>query len=465
MRLNLDFVLKSSGGTVIKGRMPAVGASGISIDSRSIKKNQIFIAIKGENFDGHDYVSEAFEKGAVAAIVQRDPGRLSATHNCGAIIMVKSTEEALLDMASRWRNSFPNLKLAAITGSNGKTTTKNMTHSILSVAGNVLSTYGNLNNHIGVPLNLLKLEPKHDFCVLEMGMNSFGEIRTLAQTASPQVGAITNIARAHLEKMEDLDGVAKAKGELVEDFCEQNTFCVNADDPRVVKIAEKTHCKKISYGIDSQQAFIRAEDINPQAMESIEFTLSIGQKSSRTRIKGIGTHNVLNALCASALGYSLGLEMNQILAGLEKYTPSAMRLEVMSTRFGFNIINDCYNANPDSMSAALSEIVAHKQDDAKTVVVLGDMLELGESAEKEHEMIGESVSRLGIDMLIALGEYSGTLVAGAKKNPGKTVCRVAHSPEDAATLILDFCDSGDIVLVKGSRGMEMERVIQKIYKR
>ncbi len=466
MRLDLGFVLKSSGGTLVKGKMPPVGASGVSIDSRSIKKNQIFIAIKGENFDGHDYVSEAFEKGAAAAIVQRDLDKLNTTvRDCGALVMVKSTEKALLSMAAQWRNCFSDLKLAAITGSNGKTTTKNMTHSILSVAGNVLSTYGNLNNQIGLPLSLLKLEPEHDFCVLEMGMNSFGEIRTLTRTASPQVGAITNIARAHIEEIGGLDGVAKAKGELVEDFSDGNTFCVNLDDQRIVRIAKEIQCRKITYGIDSQQAFIRAEDINPQEMQSIEFTISIGRESSRTRIRGIGVHNVLNALCASALGYSLGLEMNQILAGLEKYTPSAMRLEVMHTKFGFKIINDCYNANPDSMNAALDELAARKQEGVRTVAVLGDMLELGKSAEKEHEMIGETVSRLGLDMLIAMGEYAERLVAGVKKESGKTVCHLARNPENAAALILDYCDKGDTVLVKGSRGMKMERVIENIYKR
>lgn len=460
LRFSLDFLLDSTGGSLVGGKMP-IGTSGVSIDSRKIKKGQLFIAIKGPNFDGHDYVAEAFEKGSVGAIVEKYPQTRNAKHGCGAIIKVESTRKALLGMARRWRSSFPDLKVAAITGSNGKTTTKNMTHSILSVSGNVLSSYGNLNNHIGLPLSLLKLEEEHDFCVLEMGMSSFGEIRTLADVASPDVGTITMVGKAHLEEVKDLEGVARAKGELVENFGEENTFCVNIDDPRVMKIADSARCRKITYGI-SEKAFIRAGDISHGGMESIEFTIHIGEQSARTRIKGIGVHNVSNALSASALGHSLGCGMNEILAGLEKYVPSAMRLEVLRTPFGFRIINDAYNANPDSMRAALDELAGHRRGKTKTVAVLGDMLELGEGSEREHELIGEHVSQLGLDMVVAMGEFSQSLASAVR---GQTVCHVAKSPQEAATLLLEVCGEDDVVLVKGSRGMKMETVIQALYKK
>ena len=394
------------------------GASGVSIDSRNIEKNQLFVAIQGSNFDGHDYVAEAFEKGAAGAIVEKHPQTQDFERNCGAIIKVESTQKALLDMSRHWRNSFSDLKVAAITGSNGKTTTKNMTHSILSVSGRVLSTQGNLNNHIGLPLSLLKLESSQDFCVLEMGMNSFGEIKTLADIASPDVGTITTVGKAHLEGMKDLEGVAKAKGELVENFGEQNVFCVNIDDPWVERIAARTHCRKITYGVASAEAFIRAEDINHREMEFVEFTIHIGNQSARARIRGIGAHNVSNALSASALAYSLGFGMNEIVAGLGEYFPSAMRLEVVRTPLGFRIINDSYNANPDSMRAALDELAFHRHGKAKAVAVLGDMLELGESSEKEHRMIGEHISQLGIDMVVAMGEFSRSLVSSVQEKNG-----------------------------------------------
>jgi len=461
LSFSLDFLLNSTGGNLIGGKMP-IGATGISIDSRKIKKNQLFIAIKGPNFDGHDYVAEAFEKGAAGAIVEEYRQIHTTKHNCGAIIKVKSTQKALLEMSRHWRNSFPDLRVAAITGSNGKTTTKNMTHSILSISGNVLSTYGNYNNQIGLPLNLLKLEKEHDFCVLEMGMNSFGEIRTLAEVASPHVGTITTIGKAHLQEMGGLEGVATAKGELVENFGEENTFCVNIDDPWVVKIADQVNCRKITYGINSPKAFISAKDIKYEGMESVEFTINIDGQSDKTRIKGIGKHNVLNALSASALAHSLGCGMNEILAGLEKYIPSAMRLEVINTQFGFRIINDSYNANPDSMRAALNELASHRRCNAKVIAVLGDMLELGESSEREHKLIGEHISELGLDMVVAMGEFSQSLVSAVQ---GKTVCHVTQSPEQAADLLLEACTEDDIVLVKGSRGMKMETVIQTLYKK
>ncbi len=461
MKFSLDFLLNSTGGSLVGGKMP-LGASGVSIDSRKIRKNQLFVAIEGPNFDGHDYVAEAFEKGSAGALVEKHPQIQDARRNCAAVIKVDSTRKALLEMARHWRNSFPDLKVAAITGSNGKTTTKNMTYSILSVSGNALSTSGNLNNRIGLPLSLLGLEEKHNFCVLEMGMNSFGEIRTLADVASPDVGTITTVGKAHLEGMGDLEGVARAKGELVENFTEKNTFCVNIDDPRVAGIADGVRCRKITYGVTSPEAFIRADDISHDEMESIGFTIHIGERSARTKIRGIGAHNVSNALAASAVAYSLGCEMNEILAGLEKYVPSAMRMEVMRSPSGIRIINDSYNANPDSMRAALDELASHRRSGAKAVAVLGDMLELGESSEREHRLIGEHICGLGLDMVVAMGEFSQHLVSAAG---GQTAAYVAGSPQEAAALLLDTCAEQDIVLVKGSRGMKMERVIQILYKK
>ena len=460
MKFSLDFLLKSTGGRLLGGRMP-LGASGISTDSRTIRKNQLFVALKGENFDGHDYVPDVLSKGCAGAVVEKYPREI-AKYGCGALIKVASTQAALLDMAGRWRNSFAGLKVAAVTGSNGKTTTKNMTRSILSVSNETLATSGNFNNQIGLPLTLLKLEKSHAACVVEMGMNSFGEIRTLAECASPQVGAITNIGNAHLEKMGTLEGVAKAKGELVENFGPENTFCVNADDPRVVKIAEGADCGKIAYGIRNPDAFIRADDIRREGLESVEFTMRIGERSARTRIRGMGVHNVMNALSAAALAHSLGCGMNEILAGLEKYAPAAMRLEVIRTRFGFRIINDTYNANPDSVRAALEELAGQKTKGARTVAVLGDMLELGEKSAGEHEKIGERVSALGIDMVVALGEFSESVLSGAG---GATRRRAAGSHAEAADILAEFCGPDDLVLLKGSRGMRMEEIIKELYER
>ncbi|MCY4262818.1 MAG: Mur ligase family protein, partial [Candidatus Dadabacteria bacterium] len=244
-----------------------------------------------------------------------------------------------------------------------------------------------------------------------------------------------------------------------ENFTEQNTFCVNIDDPRVKKVAERTHCRKITYGVKSPEAFIRADEIMQREMKSVEFTMHIGRKSSRARIRGIGSHNVSNALSASALAYSLGCGMDQIVAGLEKHVPTAMRLEDIRTPSGFRIINDSYNANPDSMRVALDELAAQRKNGSKAVAVLGDMLELGESSEMEHRLIGEHISQLGLDMVVVTGEFSKPLVSTV---PGETVCHVAKNPKEVAALLAELCAENDVILVKGSRGMKMEMVIHAL---
>ena len=438
-----------------------LGASGVGIDSRKVMEGQLFVAIKGENFDGHDYVDEAILKGSAGVIVEKVP-QDTAGKSCAAVIEVESTLGALADMAKSWRDSLAGLKVAAVTGSNGKTTTKDMTHNILSVSRNPLSTSGNLNNHIGLPMTLLKLDRTHDSCVLEMGMNSFGEIRALAAIASPSVGTITNIGNAHLEKMKDLEGVARAKGELVENFGKEDTFCVNADDPRVLRIADGVNCRKITYGVSATDAFIGAEEIRHDGLESMEFSMRIGDRTAKARIRGIGVHNVSNALSAAAMAHSLGCGMNEILAGLEKYVPTPMRLEVVRAPAGFRVINDTYNANPDSVRAALCELVRHRTPGTKAVAVLGDMLELGEGSEREHEKIGEHISKLGLDAVVAVGKFAGALLSGARGCPER---HAAESPEKAADILSGICGENDLALVKGSRGMKMEGVIHKLYEK
>lgn len=453
--INVDFILKATAGKP-QNINYGINTSQISIDSRRIKSEEIFIALKGENFDGHNFVSEAFNKGASLAIVEEIPS------NCDdkPLIVVESTELALKELAKSWRDSFDGLKVAAITGSNGKTTTKEMTYSILSVKNNVLKNSGNFNNHIGLPLTLLKLKNSHELCVIELGMNDFGEIKELARIANPDVGAITNIGRAHLEKLGSIEGVAKAKGELVENFSIDNTFCVNADDPFVMQIAEKASSKKIFYGLHSKESFIKIENIDQNDFESITFDINICGNTASTRIRGIGVHNVLNALCASTISYALGCTMEEIQAGLERYTPSQMRLEMIESPYGFKIINDAYNANPDSMLMGIRELSRHKEQN-RVFAVLGDMLELGESSKNQHENIGKELSESNIDFVITVGEQaryiSSALNVGSKG-------RHVKNHEEASKLLLEIAKPGDVVLIKGSRGMKMENVIQNLYK-
>ncbi len=458
MNISKNFIINSTKGEIVwDNKIPPI--SSVCIDSRRIKENELFIALKGENFDGHNYVKEAFEKGASAAIVENIPNNISGFKE-KLLIKVVSTKKGLIDLAKSWRDSFKNLKVAAITGSNGKTTTKEMAYSILSVNHSVLKNSGNFNNDIGLPLTLLNLTDQHEICVVELGMNDFGEIRLLTDISKPDVGAITSIGRAHLEKLGDIEGVAKAKSELVENFNEKNTFCVNIDDPHILRISEKINCNKINYSLESQNADIWADDIIKDGFKSISFKLNIGNNHETVRIRGIGIHNVLNSLCASAISHTLGCTLDEIQAGLERYQPSQMRLEVIESPQGFKILNDAYNANPDSMIKGIDELVTHKSNN-KIIAILGDMLELGKNSHNEHRNIGKYLSKSKVDIVITIGEESKYIVEGLN-GTNKGYCAKDH--EEASNLLINLAGRDDVVLVKGSRGMKMENVIQNLFK-
>ena len=449
--MDLDFILNSTNAKLLTGDRGSV-FSGISTDTRKIRKDEIFFALKGENFNGENFIEEAFNKGASGAVVEN-----AVLENVGNKVLIEapSTLKALGDLASAWRMSFPDLKLAAITGSNGKTTTKEMTWSIVSLKHNTLKNTGNFNNLIGLPLTLFELNSNYTAVVVEVGMNDFGELERLAEIARPDIGTITNIGHAHLEKLGGLDGVAKAKGELVQNFTEDNIFVVNLDDPRVEKIANNLNCQKITYGINSKNAMISANNIESSDFSSITFNMNIKGQEFPVRINGIGLHNVMNSLCAAGIALSLGCNIDQIKEGLERFTPTHMRLEVLDTPYGFKVINDTYNANPDSMKRAIDEL-ARLKGEGRAIAVIGDMLELGEGSEYEHQGIGKYLSSSGVDDLIVYGRFSQQTLQGA----GNGTQVSTH--DEAAKLLVELAKPGDLVLVKGSRGSRMENVIKRL---
>ncbi len=450
-----EFIIRSSGCEVVSDRSAAGYFNDISIDSRKIVSGDLFIAIRGDKFDGHDFINEAFEKGAAGVILERVPEELKMKDN-KTIMKVRSTAEALGQMANTWRNRYRKLKVVCITGTNGKTTTKEITAGILSVKKKVLKNQGNLNNHLGLPLTLLKLNDSHDICVAEIGMNDFGEIRQLTSMAQPDIGAITNIGRGHLEKMKTLEGVAKAKGEMIEKFGRDNDFIVNVDDPYISIMASGLNCRKITYGLSSKSADIHADNIRSRGTEAITFDLIINGRSEEARIKGFGTHNVMNALCASAIACSLGYSLEEIVEGIKTYEPVSMRLEIIQTDHGFRIINDSYNANPTSMSSALTELSRLKNDN-KVIAVLGDMLELGSDSGSEHKEIGRHIKNLNIDMVITYGERSKLI---NEELEGEVDNLHVETHEEAARILVANAENNDFILLKGSRGMKMENTIK-----
>lgn len=454
----LNFVLKGTGGHLISGSEEEAVFTGISTDSRRMIKDELFFALRGDNHDGHDFVMEALEKGAKGAVVER--AIPAAVANGKALIKVPSALRALGDLALAWRKSFLGLKVAAITGSNGKTTAKEMTSSILSLRFDLLKNSGNMNNLIGLPLTLLKLRANHNAAVAELGMNEFGEIKRLSEIALPDVGAITNVGKAHLEKLGGIEGVAKAKAELVEGFTGENTFVVNMDNPWTRKIAEDVGCRKITFGVDSPGTDLSAKDIEPVELSAIRFNMTVEGKEFPVRIRGIGFHNVMNALCAGGIALSLGCGPDEIQAGLERFVPAYMRLEVMKTPSGIRIINDAYNANPDSMRKGIEELVRLKGR-GRAIAALGDMLELGEASESEHKSLGDFLYESGVDFVITYGNYGKHILDGTQ---GKIRAAYAETHDEVAGILTEIAGPEDLVLIKGSRGTRMENVIQRLFK-
>jgi UDP-N-acetylmuramoyl-tripeptide--D-alanyl-D-alanine ligase len=442
----------------ILGGGERVEIKGISIDSRNIKEGELFIAIKGDRFDGHDFVPEAMKRGAWGALVERTVlerkyENLSRLRN---ILPVEDTLSALQEMAHMHRKKF-SLPVVGITGSNGKTTTKEMLARIFRRQGPVLKNEGNLNNHIGVPLTLLGLNATHKAAVVEMGMSAVGEIDILARLVSPTVGIITNIGPAHLEFLGSLDNIARAKGELLDHIRAGGAAVLNADDPYYETVKKKNSARVVAFGIENS-AEVRASDIR-QGEGFTDFILIADGSRVSVRLQVVGRHNVYNALAAAAGAIAASVPVDAVKYGLDDFMPITMRSEIKELK-GRTVLADYYNANPASVEAALVALMSIKSN-KKAVVVLGDMLELGASAAAAHREIGETAVRLGVDIIITIGSLSTQTAQGAI-DAGMPRERVFETQThgEAAALIMKHSRPGDAVLIKGSRGMKMEKILE-----
>lgn len=453
----LSQVLLATGGRLVSGRTEASFRS-ICTDSRVIEPGDLFLTLTGEHYDGQDYINEAVRKGAAGVVVNSVPGSKMSV----PVILVEDTLRALGDLAAYRRSLMHDLQVMAITGSSGKTTVKEMAASILAEEYNVLKTKGNFNNLIGLPVSLLPVDSHYDVAVLEMGMNQPGEIARLTEIADPDIGCITNIQDAHLAGLDDINGVAKAKGELFTSIKAWGKLVVNVDDKRVRSLAKRCIQDKITYGRNSK-AFVRATHIRSLGEKGMSFTLHIGLDKARLKIRGLGVHNVMNGLAAAALAYAAGADLHEIVNGLKNFRPYDKRLEVQLITGGLKLVNDSYNANPASVLAAL-ETVQDISRGKKAVVVLGDMLELGNQSVASHRFIGESICNLSFDYLLAVGSYSDTVVDAAHgSGMKKSRAMKFESKEDITNWLKEsvrkgILASGDWILLKGSRGMQMETI-------
>lgn len=432
---------------------------GVSIDSRHIKEGELFVALKGDRFDGHDFVPDAMKKGAWGALVERVAleSKFASLGGIKNILPVEDTLFALQELSHLHRKKF-SIPLVGITGSNGKTTTKEMLAGILKQKGPVLKNEGNLNNHIGVPLTLLKLNGKHKTAVVEMGMSAPGEIDMLARLVSPTVGVITNIGPAHLEFLGSLDGVAQAKGELLDNLRPDGAAVLNADDSYFGTLKSKWSGRTVTFGIENK-ADVRASDVR-QDRDYTDFTLTADGSTANVRLSVIGRHNLYNALAAAAAAIAVDMPLDAVKYGLDDFVPVAMRSEIKELK-GRTVLADYYNANPASMEAALVTLISLKSN-KKAIAVLGDMLELGDTSAEAHRELGRTAARLGVDIIITVGTLMKHTAEGAIEAglPRERVLETQTHAE-AAELVRKLSRPGDVVLVKGSRGMKMEKILEE----
>ena len=452
--LSIETVIKATGGSLTQGD-PRTPVTGVSTDSRSIKPGELFFALRGERFDGHHFVAEALQRGGQGAVVdQKCHGIADETI---AIVQVADTLQALGDLANLWRRQHP-IPLIAIVGSNGKTTTKEMVAGILERKDTVLKNPGNLNNLIGLPLSLLKMNSKDRAAVLEMGMNRTGEILRLTQIAEPDVGMLTNIGPVHLEGVGSIEGVMKAKGELLEGMEGHGRLIFNADDPRVVDLSTGFKGEKTSFGIKNPADWM-ATDIYTREDGGVSFQLTGPLGEITITLKLLGEHQVYNALAAAVATAHLGVGLTLIKEGLEAFQPPPMRMELMTLKNGITIINDAYNANPPSMESALRTLAEVAK--GRKIAVLGDMWELGEFAQQAHQELGRQVKEYGIDLLFLLGQFAPHVAHGAREAgmPPEAIC-IGEDHHAVSIRLARQLHKGDWVLVKGSRIMNMETVIR-----
>ena len=431
--------------------------NGVSTDSRTIEPGQLFVALRGENFDGHDYLQAAFDRGAAAAVVSAKPQGI-----WGLYLETPDTLRALGDLAAyvlrRQKKKKRNFKVAALTGSNGKTTTKEMLTAIIGRKGPVLATRGNFNNEVGLPLTVFGLRPEHRAAVLEMGMNHPGEIARLTAIARPDLGLVTNAGPAHLEFLGSVENVARAKGELFAGLGPKAAAVVNLDDPLITEQAQASKGPRITFGF-SPGADVRAVNLDLHSLSGIRFRLKTADSEAPCRMRLLGRHNAANALAAAAAALALGVSIQESAEALAGFAPFPGRLELKPMPAGWYILDDTYNANPASMSAAL--LVARSiRGRGRLAAVLGDMLELGEAAAFEHDLMGRTAAAVGLDILVAVGPEAKAMVKGAKRaeNPPAQI-KWFPEAEEAARWLKPRLRPEDRILVKGSRGMRMERAV------
>lgn len=430
---------------------PESVAAGYSIDSRTLRPGELFFAVKGERLEGHDFVEAALAKGAVAAVVDKQHATRFA--NNSRLLYVENTVQALQRLGAAVRRLWGK-PLIGVTGSAGKTTTKECIAHVLAMRHRVLKSQGNLNNHFGMPLQLLKLEPEHELAVIEMGMSHAGEIAALAQLAQPDCGVVTMVAPVHLEFFDSIAGIARAKYELIESVRPGGFAVLNADDEYVSQFGRDFHGKVVTFGVH-KPADVRAENIESRGPAGSAFEVVADSERVPAALPLLGEHNIYNALAAIAVATRYGVPLSTAAASLATLAAGDKRGEILNIA-GATVINDCYNSNPkalDSMVRSLAEMPAQRR-----IVVAGEMLELGATGEALHRAAGEHMAQRGVDFVLGVRGLAQAIVEGAKEAGARA--EFVATPEEAGEWLKRNVKAGDVVLLKASRGVRLERALE-----
>ncbi|MBW6468414.1 MAG: UDP-N-acetylmuramoyl-tripeptide--D-alanyl-D-alanine ligase [Coriobacteriia bacterium] len=464
LTLPVEMLVSVTGGTLLQGSADTM-VNGVFTDSRAIEPGGLFVAFAGEQVDGHDYLDQAIASGARALLVTRSADEMgdvveSATRRNVAIVQVSDVLAAVQALAQHHRERLF-CPVIGVTGSTGKTTTKEFLAAVLGTRMKVVSTQGNRNNELGVPLTVMDAGADTDVLIVEMAMRGRGQIAELCRIARPTMGLVTNVGMSHIELLGTQESIADAKAELVEAIREEGVVFLNGDDAFSAALALSSRAPIVTYGL-GDSCDVRAVDITVDDQSLASFEIIVGEVTTPVSLAVPGRHNVYNALAAAAIAMRLGLEPDRISEGLAGASAGEMRMQSFTSAGGVHVINDAYNANPTSMRAAI-ETLAGIASAERRIAVLGDMAELGSLAELAHFRIGEELAGKPVDVLVTVGERASRIADGARAEgmePDRV--RPCATPEEASEVLDDLLEPGDVVLVKASRVMGLERVVEGI---
>src|SRR5688572_12370464 len=456
MNLLFEEVTKAVGGT-LAGR-PDAEIRGYSIDTRTLNPGDLFFAVRGPRFDGHDFVQQAMEKKAAGAVVETAGFEPSPAFN---VVRVRSTLEALQNLARFVRRQWGG-PIVGVTGSAGKTTTKEMIAAVLAKKFTVLRSIGNFNNEFGLPLCLLRIDPSQTMAVLEMGMSAKGEIRRLAAIAEPNEGVITNVNPVHLEFFDSIEGIAEAKAELLEGLVEPRVAYLNNDDPRVRAMAGRFTGKVVTYGVSSPGAAFQAQQLRDLGLGGSAFTIRHAGRDTDFVLPLLGQHNVANAVAAVAVGIEHGISWADVRSAIAGIKPEKKRGEVVRFQEGFDVIDDSYNSNPKALTEMI-RFLGKLEGYKRKIVVAGEMLELGSTSAELHRSCGREAAHAGAALIVGVqGEARSVLEGAREEGIEDERLKFAKDSTEAGELLSRFVRRGDVVLIKGSRGVKLEQVLSAL---